>query len=60
MKYSSSLFSTIKSLYIANDINEFELKVDEFYNDPNIQPFVKEIIKEHLTNIKNNFDYISY
>lgn len=57
VKYSSSLFSTIKSLYIANDINDFELKVDEFYKDPNIQPFVKEITKGHLTNIKNTFDY---
>lgn len=56
-RYSSKLLSIIKSLYVADDINDFELKINEFYNDPNIQPFVKEISKEHLLNISHTFDY---
>ncbi len=56
-KYSSSLVSSIRSLYIAQDINEFDFKVNEFYNDYNVQPFVKEITKSHLTNIRKTFDF---
>ncbi len=54
--YSSNLTSYIRSLYITHDLNEFELKVSDFYNDFEVQPFVKEITKPHLNYIKSNLD----
>ena len=54
--YFSNLISYIRSLYLTHDINEFELKVNDFYNDFEVQPFVKEITKPHLDNIKSSLN----
>ena len=59
-KYSTNLASYIRALYITQDLKEFELRINDFYNDFDVQPFVKELVKSHLDNIKStlNIDFL--
>lgn len=43
--YSCNIYESIKHIFLAKDVNEFNLKINEFYTDFQVQPFTpnKEI-----------------
>lgn len=56
--YSTNIFESIKFIFLAKDIYEFNLKVNEFYTDFQVQPFIVEIASNHFKSISFNIDYV--
>ena len=51
-KYDSDLLTYIKNIYLANDLNGYNLSIDEFKSNYNY-PFILELINDNLNKAKD-------